>query len=260
MHDRFDHQAGSHIDIAGARIYVEIAGHPAKPPLVLLHGGFGNIEDFSALLPAWAPDFKLIGIDSRGHGASTLGTQGLSYQRIEQDVVGVLAQLGIHSAHIFGFSDGGITACRIAAAGALRIPKLVVAGTSLRITSAAQAIYEKVTPDSWKQKFPATFEAYQRLNPEPDFDRMARATIQMWQDPGPSGHPDQANRRITAPMLIVRGDDDHLTSLESNVELKGMVDGAHFMNLPFAGHVVYEDQQKAFLAGVNGFLLQPATA
>jgi pimeloyl-ACP methyl ester carboxylesterase len=260
MRDHFDHRAGSHFDIAGARIYFETAGNPAKPPLVLLHGGFGNIEDFNPLLPAWAGDFQLIGIDSRGHGASTLGKQGLSYQRIEEDVVGLLAHLGIGSASILGFSDGGITACRIAAAGALRIPKLVVAGTSLRITAASKAIYEKVTPDSWKQKFPATFDAYQRLNPEPDFDRMARAAIQMWLDPGPSGHPDQANRRIACPMLIVRGDDDHLTSLESNAELKSMVEGAHFMNVPFAGHVVYEDQQEDFLVGVNRFLLQPPVA
>ncbi len=82
---------------------------------------------------------------------------------------------------------------------------------------------------------------------------MACAAIQMWQDPGPSGHPDQGNRQIRAPMLIVRGDDDHLTSLESAVELKSMVEGAHFMNIPFAGHVVYEDQKDAFLTGLNQF-------
>lgn len=174
MTARFTHQHGVHIDIDGARIYVEVTGNPGKPPLLLLHGGFGNIEDFNSLLPAWAPDFKLIGIDSRGHGASTLGPHGLSYQRLEQDVVQVLAHLGIASAHILGFSDGGITAGRIAASGALQIPKLVVAGVSLRLTEASQAIFDKVTPDSWKQKFPETFEAYQHLNPEPDFDRMAR--------------------------------------------------------------------------------------
>ncbi|RZI85667.1 MAG: alpha/beta hydrolase [Rubrivivax sp.] len=252
----FNHQTGTHLDIDGARLYVERAGDLGKPPLVLLHGGFGNIEDFNGLLPTLAKDFHLIGIDSRGHGASTLGGDALSYQRLERDVLQALAHLDISRASILGFSDGGITACRIAASGKLELDKLAVVGTPWRLEEASKALYAKVTPDSWKQKFPGTFEAYQRLNPEPDFARFAQATIQMWQDPSPSGHPEESIGQIRAPVLIVRGDDDHLVSLDSAVEFKRRVKGARFMNLPFAGHVAFDDQKDAFLAGVNQFFSQ----
>lgn len=37
-----------------------------------------------------------------------------------------------------------------------------------------------------------------------------------------------------------------------------MVKGSHFLNIPFAGHVVYEDQKDAFLDGVNRFFNEKA--
>ena len=48
----FNHQSGEYFETTdAAKIYYEITGNPDGLVLVLLHGGFGNMEDFNGLLP-----------------------------------------------------------------------------------------------------------------------------------------------------------------------------------------------------------------
>ncbi|RZA04002.1 MAG: alpha/beta hydrolase, partial [Moraxellaceae bacterium] len=111
---RFDHKTGQLFEIDGAQIYCEITGNLAGPPLLFLHGGMGTVEDLNIFVQHLADDFKIIGIDSRGQGKSTLGDCVLTYERMQQDVIAVLEQLNISQLSILGFSDGGIIAYRIA--------------------------------------------------------------------------------------------------------------------------------------------------
>ncbi|KAF1047963.1 alpha/beta fold hydrolase [Xylophilus sp.] len=251
----FDHQGGRHIDVAGARIYTQTLGPEDAPVLVLLHGGFGTIEGFNGLLPA-LDGWRLVGIDSRGHGASTLGGEPWTYQRVQEDVEQVLAALGVRRASLLGFSDGGIVALRLGAAGRLAIDRIAVIGATWHrdILQTTRPILAGVTAESWRRKFPDTYADYQRLNPEPDFDRFARAVVGGWLDETPSGHPDESVRRIQAPVLVVRGDTDHLVPLESTVALRQALPRAHLLNIPFAGHVAYEDAPEIFVPALRRFL------
>jgi pimeloyl-ACP methyl ester carboxylesterase len=62
----FDHDSGGYLDIDGARIYYEVTGNESSPALLVLHGGFGNLENFNTILPDLNKEFEVIGIDSRG--------------------------------------------------------------------------------------------------------------------------------------------------------------------------------------------------
>jgi pimeloyl-ACP methyl ester carboxylesterase len=73
----FHHATGHLVACGDAQIYVEEIGNSELPVLLMLHGGFGNIEDFNKIAPALSNRFRLIGIDSRGHGKSSLGTSTL---------------------------------------------------------------------------------------------------------------------------------------------------------------------------------------
>ena len=125
----FDHNSGEYLDVDGARIYYEVTGNENSPALLVLHGGFGNLEDFNSILPKLNKEFKVIGVDSRGQGKSTLGEQALTYEQIQKDVERVLAHLDIETVSIIGFSDGGITAYRLASLTSLNIEKLVTIGS-----------------------------------------------------------------------------------------------------------------------------------
>ncbi len=251
----FDHTSGTHLEADGARIYYEVIGKEDSPALLVLHGGFGTLEDFNAILPDLHKEFRVIGIDSRGQGKSTLGSTALTYAQIQNDAERVLAHLGIDRLSIIGFSDGGIVAYRLATLSDLKIEKLITIDSRWHVknTEPTRDIFLKITGESWRTKFPETFEAYQRLNPEPNFDLLARSVIQMWLDPNHSGYVNEAVQGIACPLLIVRGDNDHLISLEAVTELRGLVEHSRLLNIPFAGHAAYLDQKEIFVLALNQF-------
>jgi pimeloyl-ACP methyl ester carboxylesterase len=260
----FNHETGRHLSVGSARIYYELHGRDTDPPLVFLHGGMGTIEDFNGVLTRLQGRHWLIGIDSRGQGRSTLGSDGLSYQLIQTDVQAVLDHLGLRQVDVIGFSDGGIAALRLASASgaspgassASRIRKLVCIGTdmSFEADGPLREIYQRVTPQSWRAKFPGTYDVYQRVNPEPAFDALVEAIVQMWQDTTPQGYPGGSVQRITSELLVVHGDDDHLVSRQRTFALAEQVKGARLLNIPFAGHVAHDDQPELAMLGINAFL------
>lgn len=63
--------------------------------------------------------------------------------------------------------------------------------------------------------------------------------------------------RIQAPVLVVRGDEDHLTALADAVELRHKLPHAHLLNIPFAGHVAYAEGEDIFLPALRRFLSEP---
>ena len=253
---KFNHNSGEHLEIDGAKIYYETHGDENLPILLFLHGGFGTMEDFNSIISELDKEYRIVGIDSRGQGKSTLGKQALTYERMQKDVESVLAHLGIDSVSIIGFSDGGITAYRLASLTSLKIEKLITIGSRwhLKNTESAKELLSKVTGESWKAKFPDTYETYQKLSTEPDFDLLARSLVKLWLDPNSSGYPNDAIKNISFPLLIVRGDDDHLISKKTVFELSEIVENAHLLNIPFAGHAAFIEQKKIFMLSLNEFL------
>ncbi|MET0385695.1 MAG: alpha/beta hydrolase, partial [Polyangiales bacterium] len=224
-------------------------------PVLMLHGGLGTLEDFNPLVDGLASR-RLIAVDARGHGGSTLGTQPLSYARLEADVLALAQALGLARFALLGFSDGGIVALRIAASQPQAITKLAVLGTPYRLTQddPLRARLASVTSDSWRQKFPQTAETYERLNPAPAFDALVRASVPMWIDLGPKGYPGDRVKTLEHPTLVARGDDDPLVTRAATLELVEQLAHGHLLNVPFAGHELHKDQPTLVGAILDQFL------
>lgn len=252
----FNHQSGSTLSIQGAEIYFEIVGNQDAPPLLLLHGGVGSIEDFTPLLPGLADSFRVIAIDSRGHGRSTLGDGPLTYQRLAEDAIQVLRHLQLSRTAVLGFSDGGIVGYRLMASGEITVSKLATIGAAyeLRADDPVREIYARVTGESWRKKFPDTYDLYQQLNPEPDFARLITASVKMWLDDTATGYPGDTVDRLSGDVLIMRGDEDQFFPRQAAVDLANRVRGSVLANIAFASHVAYEDQKEIVLLTLREFL------
>jgi pimeloyl-ACP methyl ester carboxylesterase len=91
-------------DVNGIRLYhVEIG---SGPPVVLLHGGLANSDYFGNQALALARAYRVILVDSRGHGRSTRDGRSFGYDLMADDVVALLDTLRIDKATIVGWSDG----------------------------------------------------------------------------------------------------------------------------------------------------------
>ena len=253
---QFNHEKGNYLQIDSAKIYYEEIGNSQKQPLIFLHGGFGNIEDFNEVIQLLDKEYRIIGIDSRGQGKSTLGIEKLNYERLEKDILEIIMKLNLENLIIVGFSDGGITALRLLSNNKINIDKLIVIGSTWHSKSLenTKSILGGITAEIWKEKFSKTYKKYQKLNPESDFDKLAESIVQMWIDETNTGRPNEKVENIKCSTLIVRGDKDHLMSNSSALELSEKIYDGNLANIPFCGHEVYVEQKEILMNMVNQFL------
>jgi pimeloyl-ACP methyl ester carboxylesterase len=260
----FTHSAGAHLSIDSARIYFESTGNSNKAneakgePLVLLHGGLGSLVDFNPILNALPDQYHLIGIDLRGHGKSTLGSsQQLTYPQHQKDVMAVLDHLGVHQFSILGFSDGGITAYQIAIAHPTRVNKMITIGAHKKIDPASQtyARLGGMTVERYQKVLPEEAASYLNKNPEPNLEKLVTEVVHLWTNTSPNNYPNDMVQQITTPTLIVRGDNDHLMTLEDAVDLKKSLKNSSLLNVPFLGHEIRYDSPSVLMDGINHFLL-----
>ncbi len=206
----FNHKVGNHFAIDDANIYYEETGNPQKPVLLLLHGGFGNIEDFNIIISSLKNEFRIIGVDSRGQGKSTLGNKMLTYELLQSDTETLLKHLNIDELNILGISDGGIVSYRLASFTKLKINKLITIGSRWHSQNVKETkeILSGVTVKFWKERHPQTIEMYNKLNPEPDFEKLTGLLVNMWLTE--SSYPNDKVKSINSDLLIIRGDRDNL--------------------------------------------------
>lgn len=250
----FNHRDGNILTIDTAKIYFEETGNPGKPVLLLLHGGFGNIEDFNSIIPKLKVEYRIIGIDSRGQGKSTIGNKKLTYEALQNDVEKVLEYLNISELNIIGFSDGGIVAYRLAAFSNLKIDKLITISSRWHESNVdeTKAVLSAVDENKWREKFPDMVSAYEKQNPEPDFAKLSLEVVNMWLHK--KSYPNEEVKNIKADTLIMRGDKDHLIKRGFVFDIAELIENSNLSNIPFAGHATHIDQPEIFILTIHEFL------
>lgn len=100
--------------VPGIRLRFRQAG--AGEPVVLLHGFTASLEAVAPIADSLLGDHRVIALDQRGHGRSTVPADTNAYGReMGEDVVRLLDHLGIARAHLVGHSMGSIVSTYVAA-------------------------------------------------------------------------------------------------------------------------------------------------
>lgn len=108
----------------GAVIHYECTG--SGVPLVMLHGNRQKHQVFRKQIAFFKKHCRLILIDTRGHGRSSLGSYDLTAELLAEDILHVLDYLKIDKAILLGYSDGGNTALKLALLAPERLLSLVI--------------------------------------------------------------------------------------------------------------------------------------
>jgi len=252
--NQFYHKTGEHLDIAGASIYYEVIANPGKPTLLFLPGGMGSIADFNPVIPLFADDYHIVGIDSRGHGKSTLGTEKLTYERLQFDAEAIIQHLQLRDIHVLGYSDGGVVAYRLALSNNISVQKIVTLGAECSQSSpeSNETFFEGVTHEDYltSEAFQQNFDFYTQHNPQPDAHRFIVCIEQMWFDRTESGYPNLDTSTINIPALIIRGNDD-IDTLESYVAMLPKIPNSILFNVPFEAHTPTFEKYPQFFAQVT---------
>ena len=118
-----------HAAINGVNYYYEV--HGQGEPLLLLHGGLGQIEMFGPVLAALAKRREVIGVDLHGHGRTELGNREISLIDMGDDLARVLKKLGYKQVDVLGYSMGGGAAFRLAVQHPQLVRRLVIVSSGM---------------------------------------------------------------------------------------------------------------------------------
>lgn len=116
-----------YVDVDGTPVYCQVTGN--GPALVFLHGlGFDH-RSWERQVQAFAPRYRCICVDRRGHGKSGDPVDGWS---AAHDLAAVLDRLQVASATVVGLSQGGWDAACFALEYPQRTAALVLADAWLQ--------------------------------------------------------------------------------------------------------------------------------
>lgn len=100
-------------------------------PLILLHGNGESGDYFVHQLDELSAAFRVIAVDTRGHGQTPRGCEPFTVRQFAEDLAGFMDRLSIEKSHILGFSDGANIAMCYAIRYPHRVDRLILNGGNL---------------------------------------------------------------------------------------------------------------------------------
>ena len=233
--------------VNGVKIWYAVFG--SGEPLIMLHGGLGNSNYWGNQVPELAKHYKVIVMDSRGHGRSTRNEEPYGYDLMASDVVGLLDFLKIDKTALVGWSDGAILGLDIAIHHPERLTKL--------FAFAANTNPDEVKDVSKSDVFNAYIERagkeYEQLSATPtEFGPFVDQIAKMWATQ-PNWTADDM-KKITVPTWIVDGDRDEAIKRENTEFMADNIPGAGLLILPNVSHFAFLQDPKQFTDAVLHFM------
>jgi pimeloyl-ACP methyl ester carboxylesterase len=261
------------------------------PTLVCHPGGPGFSSRYFADLAGLGGHFTLAMLNPRGSEGSDPAPdpRGYTTEDYVADLDGFRAHLGLDRMLLLGHSHGGVVAQAYAARHPERVERVVLASTLARFQAeqeaAMQAAMATRSDEPWFEDAAAALEAEQAgewgsdeelaglaLREFPFYfatygDR-ERAYLRLLDGEIPCGAALKlfneevfttfdlrpALGRISAPALVITGEDDFICGPVSAREVADGIDGAQLVLLADCGHFVFVEQPERFAEAIRSFL------
>lgn len=210
-------------------------------PLILLHGNGEDVSYFVHQMEPFAKHFRVIAIDTRGHGQTPRGNAPFTIRQFAEDLLGFMDQHRIEKAHILGFSDGGNIAMVFAMAHPERVEKLILDGANLDAAGVKRSIQ---IPIEIGYRIAKLF-----AGKSPEAKKNAELLGLMVNDPNVK--PEEL-ARIQCPTLVIAGSKDMIKEGHTRLIARS-IPGAQMVIIP-GNHFVANKNPDAFNEAILHFL------
>ncbi|MEJ6790555.1 alpha/beta hydrolase [Brevundimonas sp. BR2-1] len=206
------------VAVEGGQIRYQVIGDltSGKTPVLVLHGAFMSIDAMKPLTDRLTGR-PLIVVDQRGHGRTGDLPGPITYEALADDAAAVLADAGVGTADVVGYSMGAGAALQLALRHPERVKHLVIASVSFNEAGNLPGFIQMmdgITPEIFAGT-PMEAE-FKRLSPNPDAFPSVVNKIKVM-DRG-QDWPAEQIRALTSPTFIIVGDHD-IVRPEHAVEL-----------------------------------------
>lgn len=265
----------------GADLHVVEWGH--GPPIVFVHGLALDHRSFHYQYVDLADRFRLIGVDLRGHGRSTLGSEPVGPHRFAADVAAVFEQLDLRGTVLLGHSLGGTVVGQLCADHPdlvrERVAGLVFVGSFASAIAGEGRFRERFSPTMIRlaARFQTGTEARGTASTSALSYVMARSPF------GPRPQPEQVRftlamgsacapavisgatvgnlvydvredlGAIDKPALVIRGEHDSLSTARSAAQLDAALADAEVVTVEGSGHLPLLEDREGFAEVLAGF-------
>ena len=258
--------------IGGRAVAVQEYGDGA--PLLIINGTSQSLGAWSELATFWASRYRVITYDLRGMGGSERGTEPLSIASLAQDAYDLIEALELDCPQVLGYSLGSAVAQELALAHPERVAALVLHCTWGRTNGFQRAMLSALGAP-WKSGDLVTALGALGLafSPElldsPDFGALVEqmlplfpqtavqiaTTAEQWDADLAHDALDRLSA-ITAPTLVIAGEQDLLTPPSQGRAVADLIPGARFELLtgPGSSHALALERMAEYLPLVLGFL------
>jgi pimeloyl-ACP methyl ester carboxylesterase len=225
---------GDYVELPGVRTWYDTDGAEDAEPLLLLHGGLCTNETWGGQRADLAAVYRLFLPERRAHGHTPDVDGPLSYGDMADDTADFIDTVVKGPAHLVGWSDGGIVALLVALARPDLVRKIVTIGANFRPApeiAAEPAMLEHMTDDS------------------PDMAHMFAVEPVLTA---------AELSRITAPTLVMTGDDDMMT-LEHTIDLYRAIPHSQLAVVPGTSHAALMEKPALVNTLILDFLTKDPT-
>lgn len=241
-------------------------------PLIILHGLFGNSDNWQTHAKKLADYYQVILVDQRNHGHADWSDE-FSYELLAEDLLELIQDLGLSKVSILGHSMGGKVAMRFAQLHEKLVEKLIVVDMGIKSypmhhqeilagihavsagamdsRSTAEEILLPFVPNEgtrlflmknlyWKEKGQLAW----RMNYLVLEEKMSEILKAL---------PEE---ECFTPTLFIRGALSNYILDDDYEMLEGAFPDAQFMTIENAGHWVHAEAPDVFMNAVLEFLLR----
>jgi pimeloyl-ACP methyl ester carboxylesterase len=233
--------------VNGIKIWYAVFGR--GEPVVMLHGGLANSSYWGHQVRALQMHYRVIVMDSRGHGRSSRNEQPYGYDLMASDVLGLMDHLGIKKAAIVGWSDGAIIGLDIAMHHPERVSKLF----AFAANSDPSGVADIAKSDVFNAYIARAGEEYKRLSPTPnEYESFVDEITKMWETQPNWTDADLA--KIKVPTWIVDADHDEAIKRENTEFMAAHIPDAGLLIQPNVSHFSFMQDPEQFTNDVLHFL------
>ncbi len=237
-------------------------------PLVFIHGLGSSLQDWTPQLDHFAPHYRTVALDLRGHGDSDKPRGRYNMRLFDSDLAGLLEIVDAAPAHIIGLSLGGMVAFQLA----VDYPQLV---RSLIIVNSAPAVVPQNMNQRWQFKQREWIVRFlgmrrmgrvlaDRLLPETKQQRLHDLFVERWAANEPHAYLSALRAivdwsvferldEIQQPILVVSADQDYTTPEQKRAWMEHLP-SARLEVIQNSRHMTPLDQPEAFNAALEAFL------
>lgn len=236
-------------DIRGHRTWFADSGG-AGEPVLMLHGGISDSELLlEPLEPALGERFRILAFDRRGHGRTADTDDAFHYDDMATETIAAIEKLIAGPAHLVGWSDGGNVALLVALRRPDLVRSLVLIGANFHFDGNMPMAPGGSEPRRLKDR-------YAERSPDggEHFAAVFAKSGAMWACE-PTLTTDDL-RKISAPALVMVGDDDLLT-LAHTASLYESLPLGQLAVVPGASHAVVLEKPELVSRLIGDFLSAP---